>query len=113
MPKERDFMKKWVVERLARFPDDYWLRLQDGMFGNFRPADGILFHEAIAWMLEFKLERRKGFKFSLDELPAHQKMEMEKFSNGGSRRAAAVVYHLAEKRWHVIFLGGVDGSEFE
>jgi len=107
--KERDLMKKWAEEHLKKHPEDYWLRIPDGMYGNFKPADGILFCGNTSWMLEFKVDRRKTYKYSLKEVPDHQMMELKRFDNGTDRKSVVVVYHIEKKEWHVIPVkGGAD-----
>ena len=44
----------------------------------------------------------------MDEMPAHQLMELKKFDNGGARRSAVVVYHAELKEWRLIDLRGAD-----
>lgn len=97
---ERYLMSKWVKGHLEKNPSHYWLRIPDGMHGGFRPFDGVLFMVQEAWAIEFKVERRKTFKFSLDELPKHQKEGLLEFENGEMRRSAVMVYHVATKTWH-------------
>jgi hypothetical protein len=113
--KERDEMKKWMNAWLERHPDDYWLRLQDGMYGNFRPADGILFsmrtvrtalgelryNECLpVLMIEFKVERRKKFAIVREDIPEHQMSAMEEFASGPFREWAILVYHAEKDQWH-------------
>ena len=102
MPKERDLMRKWIKGHLEKHPDDYWLRLFDGVYGNFRPADGILFCHNLSFMMEFKVERRKKFAYKLEQLPAHQKRELGIFDNGRCRVSIILIYHLHEKTWHIL-----------
>lgn len=100
--KERDLMKRWVAFHLKAHPEDYWLRIPDGMYGNFKPADGILFCGRSTWMLEFKVDRRKTFRWSMSELPEHQRRELKGFVNKGrGRLSAVIVCHLAAQKWYV------------
>lgn len=98
MPElERDLMKKWVKDHLDRHPTDYWLRIPDGVYGNIRPGDGVLFCGAHAILIEFKVDRRKKMKFEVEELPGHQRNAPEEFSTGTFRHSAVVVFHPATK----------------
>lgn len=122
--KERDVMKDWAAAHLKKNPEDYWLRLEDGMYGNFKPADGILFsgRSKCSVMCEFKVERRKTFAYVIEETRDHQRRELKLFEDrllSKNRISAVVVYHLATKEWHVLgtgmdtaFVLGVDARNF-
>ena len=96
---ERKLSREWISEHLLAHPGDYALRLHDCPHEP-KKFDWLLFSEKVAWAIEFKVDRRKRFKYSISELPAHQKRELELFSNGRTRRSTVVVYHPEERAWH-------------
>ena len=93
---ERDLMKAWVGRHLKNSPDAYWLRLQDGIYGNARPFDGVWFSKGgPSVAIEFKVDRRKKLAFKLSELPEMSRgkgVRMQKFKDGGLSDAKA--FHL-------------------
>lgn len=93
----KEFMKSFTGNR----PELYWLRLEDGMFGNFKPADGILFSPTLDVMIEFKLERRVNYAFKIADLPEHQRASLAKFEYMTSRLSAVLVYHVEADEWHL------------
>ena len=99
---ERDISKKWIHDHLRDHPADYAYRIIDTPWGGAKPFDWFLFCEGIAWALEFKVERRKTFKYSISELPAHQYSELLKFMNGKERKSQVVIYHESTEEWHTL-----------
>lgn len=100
--KERDIMKTFMKRHLKHDNfEGYWLRLEDGVFGNFKPADGVLFTYPLDIMIEFKVERRVTYAFTLRDLREHQRMSLLKFEGGRRRASAVLVYHVREDRWHL------------
>ena len=75
---EREFMKKWVRERLKLRKTDYWLRLSDSAEGT-KPFDGILItrrdNETLPIAIEFKVWRAKG-DFDFSTVEPHQMREL-------------------------------------
>lgn len=89
-------MKDWAEDLLdtpmAIEGDAYWLRIPDGVYGNIRPADGVLFAFGKAAMVEHKVDRRKTHVFSTGMLTAHQLRSCRGF-RGFDRVSFAVIFH--------------------
>ena len=96
---EREISKKWVERHLASHPRDYAFRIHDCPW-EAKKFDYFLFGPKVAWALEFKVDRRKVFRYTIDELPAHQKRALKEFQNGRDRRSKVIVYHMAGNTWH-------------
>ncbi len=97
---ERDISKKWIEGHLHDHPDDYAHRIIDTPWGGAKPFDWFLFCDGIVWALEFKVDRRVKFAYTIDQLPAHQHSELLKFTNGQSRRSKVLIYH--DGTWHTL-----------
>jgi len=95
---EREVSKKWVAAHLRLHPQDYFLRLHDCPWGA-KLFDAVIFCGKTAIALEFKVDRRKSWRYTLKELPPHQKRELALFSNGTTRRSKVVVYHVETRAW--------------
>lgn len=96
---EREISKKWVETHLASHPRDYAFRIHDCPW-EAKKFDYFLFSSKVAWALEFKVDRRVSFRYSIEELPKHQKAALLDFSNGKTRRSKVIVYHVAGNAWH-------------
>lgn len=96
---ERDIAKKWVEGHLASHPGDYAFRIHDCPW-EAKKFDYFLFTRKVVWALEFKVDRRKSFRYQINELPLHQKKALKDFSNGKERRSKVVIYHVAGNAWH-------------
>ena len=96
---EREISKEWIRDHLRDHPLDYAFRIHDCPWGR-KNWDAFLFTPGVCWAVEFKVDRRKAFQYTLDELPAHQHSELLKFVNGTDRKAKVVIYHPGSKEWH-------------
>lgn len=96
---EREISKKWVASHLSCHKGDYAFRIHDCPW-QAKPFDCLLFTDKVVWALEFKVDRRKSFRYKISELPTHQRRALECFSNGKTRRSKVVVYHMAADTWH-------------
>lgn len=96
---ERDISKKWVEHHLSCHEGDYAFRIHDCPW-QAKPFDCFLFTPKVSWAIEFKVDRRKTFRYTIDELPMHQRRALKAFANGKSRRSKIVVYHLQTETWH-------------
>lgn len=96
---EREISKRWVGEYLACNKGDYAFRIHDCPW-QAKPFDLFLFTPKITWAIEFKVDRRKIFRYKIEELPMHQHRALRAFMNGKSRKSKVVVYHEATGTWH-------------
>ena len=96
---ERDISKKWIAAHLASNEGDYAFRIHDCPW-EAKKFDYLLFTSQVTWALEFKVDRRKKLRYTIEELPNHQLRALKEFSNGISRRSKMVVYHLETDTWH-------------
>ena len=95
---EREVSKRWVKAHLKEHPHDYYLRHHDCPWG-VKPYDATLFCGKITWAIEFKVDRRKKFAYTLSELPSHQLSALRAFKNGSQRRSKVVVFHSETSTW--------------
>lgn len=97
---EREVSKKWVEAHIAGHKGDYAFRIHDCPW-SAKPFDCILFTSAgISWALEFKVDRRKSFRYTIEELPTHQLRALQGFRDGKSRKSKVVIYHMITDTWH-------------
>lgn len=96
---EREVSKKWIASHLLSSPEDYAYRIHDCPWGR-KNFDAFLMSGSILWAIEFKVDRRKTYKYSISEIEGHQLSALKDFSNGGTRRSKVVVYHAATDTWH-------------
>ena len=96
---ERDISKKWVEAHLASHQGDYAFRIHDCPW-QAKPFDCFLLTDKVSWAIEFKVDRRKLFRYTIDELPTHQRRALLAFQNGRSRRSKVVIYHMITETWH-------------
>lgn len=96
---ERDMSKRWIERHVKMHKNDYPFRIHDCPYER-KPFDYLLFCGEVTWAIEFKVDRRKKFRYKIEELPLHQDRELRLFSNGKSRRSKVVVYHVHSNEWH-------------
>lgn len=97
--REREISKSWVKEYLAGYVGCYAFRIHDCPW-QAKPFDMFIFAPKVTWAIEFKVDRRKAYRYTIDELPMHQLRALREFSNGSSRQSKVVVYHEQTKTWH-------------
>jgi hypothetical protein len=99
---EREFMKKWVEQRLAAekkagFAGGYWLRIPDSADG-IKPFDGVFWlANGCAIAIEFKVWRYAG-PFDGSTVEPHQMRALLEFQKGENRAAWIVVYYERTKK---------------
>lgn len=96
---ERDISKKWIADHLRAYPEDYAFRIHDCPW-EAKKFDYFLFSKNVVFALEFKVDRRKKFRYTIDELPQHQFRALKEFKNSTTRQSKVVVYHLETDTWH-------------
>jgi hypothetical protein len=99
---ERDISKKWIAAHLKLHPGDYAYRIIDTPWGGAKPFDWFLFCGNMTFAIEFKVDRRKKFKYSISEIMPHQRSELLKFHNGKERMSKVIVYHPDSDQWFEI-----------
>jgi len=97
---ERDISKKWIAAHLKDNPGDYAFRIHDCPW-EAKKFDYLLFTaNGVSFALEFKVDRRKKYRYTIDEVPMHQMSALEGFKNGTNRRSKVVVYHVETDTWY-------------
>jgi hypothetical protein len=97
---ERDISKQWIATYLKAHPGAYAFRIHDCPW-EAKKFDYLIFGEdGISFATEFKVDRRQKYRYTIDELPNHQRKALEQFKNGNTRRSQVVVYHVVTETWH-------------
>lgn len=99
---EREISKKWVSAYLKDNPGAYAFRIHDCPWEAKKFDYIILNGDGAAFATEFKVDRRKTYAYTIEELPNHQRRALNEFRNGNTRRSQVVVYHVVTDRWYIL-----------
>lgn len=89
---ERKLMKLWVKKDLDLGTNRYWYRIPDSPYGGHKPSDVSGNVDGHAWLLEFKVNRKKKMTFCIEtDVKNHQIMHLIQHAQAGGS-SAVVVY---------------------